>query len=329
MKHATLRQLKIFASVARHLSFARAAEELHLTQPAISGQIRKLEEHAGVALFEQVGKKTHLTAAGADLVGIVHAIVEQFEAAENAMAQHQGVSGGRLKVAAISAGDYFLPRLLVEFIGRHPGVTLSFTVHNREGLLEHIAGNRTDLAVMVRPPADAEVVALPFAPHPYVIVAATTHPLAGERGITRERLLREPFVVREKGSDTWKSMEDGLGRDVDRLRIAMEIRSTETIKQAVIAGMGVSFLSAHTVSRELQSGELCVLAVEGFPLMLHWYVVHLRHKRLLPVAQAFKDFLAEEGAGLIERIVPVPGTSGSGLWPDPEPTSPHHSPRFS
>ena len=159
MKHATLRQLKVFASVARHLSFARAAEELHLTQPAVSGQIKKLEEHAGVALFEQLGKKTHLTAAGADLLGIVRSIIEQFEVAEHAMTQHKGVSGGRLNVAAISAGDYFLPRLLVEFIGRHQGVTLNFTVHNREGLLAHLAANLTDLAIMARPPDDADMVA--------------------------------------------------------------------------------------------------------------------------------------------------------------------------
>jgi DNA-binding transcriptional LysR family regulator len=306
MKHATLRQLKVFDSVARHLSFSRAAEELHLTQPAVSTQIAKLEEHAGNALFEQLGKKIFLTPAGTELLRIGRAIIAQFEEAEEAMAQFRGICGGKLNVGVISAGDYFFPRMLVEFAGRHPGVTLNFTVHNREELLAHIAGNLTDLAIMVRPPADADVVALPFAPHPYVIVAAPTHPLAGVREVARERLLREPFVVREKGSDTWKSMEDGLGRDVEHLRIAMEIRSTETIKQAVIAGMGVSFLSAHTVSRELQSGELCVLDVVGFPLMLNWYVVHLRHKRLLPVAQAFKDFLLEDGAALIERIVPVP-----------------------
>jgi len=315
MRHATLRQLKIFESVARQLSFSRAAEELHLTQPAVSTQVARLEEHAGNALFEQLGKKIFLTPAGTELLRISRGIIAQFEEAENAMAQYRGICGGKLNVGVISAGDYFFPHLLVEFAGRHRGVALNFTVHNREGLLAHIAENRTDLAIMVRPPADAEVVALPFAPHPYVIVAAPTHPLAGLRGVARERLLGEPFVVREKGSDTWKSMEDGLGRDVDRLRIAMEIRSTETIKQAVIAGMGVSFLSAHTVSRELQSGELCVLDVEGFPLMLHWYVVHLRHKRLLPVAQAFKDFLLEDGAGLILKIVPVPGCQVSDLTP--------------
>src|SRR4029079_14108872 len=143
MKHATLRQLKVFASVARHLSFARAAEELHLTQPAISGQIRKLEENAGVALFEQVGRKTHLTAAGADLLGTVRSIIEQFEVAEHAMTQHKGVAGGKLQRAPSSGGEYVLPRLLVEFIGRHHGVTLNFTVHNREGLLAHLAANLT------------------------------------------------------------------------------------------------------------------------------------------------------------------------------------------
>jgi DNA-binding transcriptional LysR family regulator len=303
LRHATLRQLKVFEAVARHLSFSRAAEELHLTQPAVSTQVAKLEGLAGNTLFEQLGKKIYLTPAGVELLRIGRAILLQFDAAEDAMAQFRGISGGRLDVGVISAGDYFFPRMLVEFAGRHPGVTLNFTVHNREGLLAHIAGNQTDLAIMVRPPAEGDVVALPFAPHPYVIVAAPTHPLAGLR-VTRERLMQEAFVVREKGSDTWKSMEDGLGADIARLRISMEIRSTETIKQAVMAGFGLSFLSAHTVSRELQSGSLAVLDVDGFPLMLNWYVVHLRDKRLLPVTQAFKDFLLEDGAGLIEKIVP-------------------------
>jgi DNA-binding transcriptional LysR family regulator len=303
MRHATLRQLKIFAAVAHHLSFARAAEELHLTQPAVSGQIKKLEEHAGVPLFEQVGKKTHLTAAGADLVGIVRAIVEQFEAAEHAMTQHKGVSGGRLNVAVISAGDYFLPRLLVEFIGRHHGVTLNFTVHNREGLLAHLAANRTDLAIMARPPSDQDMVAEPFAPHPYVIVAAPSHPLAGRRRIEMRRIVREPFVVRERGSDTWQSMQEAFGSHLDDLQVALEITSTETLKQAVMAGLGIGFLSAHTIAQELRTKSLVVLDVRGFPRVQKWYVVHRRQKRLAPVAQAFKTFLIEEGAGLLARVM--------------------------
>ena len=214
MKHATLRQLKVFEAVARHLSFSRAAEELHLTQPAVSTQIRTLEEHAGQPLFEQFGKKVYLTPAGAELLQISRTIIQQFEAAEIAMAQFKGVSGGKLNVGVISAGDYFFPRLLVEFLGRHDGVTLNFTVHNREGLLAHIAENLTDLAIMVRPPTDLDTVNQPFAPHPYVIVAPPSHPLVGRSRIELGEVMREPFIVRERGSDTWKSMQEGFGGDL-------------------------------------------------------------------------------------------------------------------
>ncbi|HEX7889786.1 MAG TPA: LysR family transcriptional regulator [Ramlibacter sp.] len=314
MRHATLRQLKVFEAVARHRSFSRAAEELHLTQPAVSTQVRKLEDHAGLPLFEQLGKKIHLTPAGTQMLQSSREIIQKFQEAEEAMAQYKGVSGGRLNVSVISAGDYFFPRLLVEFAQCHAGVTLNFGVCNREELLTQLKDNVTDLAVMVRPPEDADTVAEPFAPHPYVIVAAPTHPLAKTPRIAMSRIVRDPFVVREKGSDTWNSMMDGFGTQLANVNIAMEIRSTETIKQAVMAGMGVSFLSAHTVGRELQSGSLVVLDVQGFPLMLNWYVVHRRAKRLPPVAQAFKDFLLQDGATLIDRALgftkkPAPRTA--------------------
>ena len=305
MKNATLRQLKVFEAVARHRSFSRAAEELHLTQPAVSTQVRKLEEHAGLPLFEQLGKKIHLTPAGAQMLQSSREIIQKFQEAEEAMAQYKGVSGGRLNVSVISAGDYFFPRLLVEFAQRHEGVTLNFGVCNREELLAQLRDNVTDLAVMVRPPEDEDTVAEPFAPHPYVIVAAPTHALAKTPRIPPARVIREPFVVREKGSDTWNSMVEGFGHHLPGLNIAMEIRSTETIKQAVIAGMGVSFLSAHTVSRELQAGSLAVLDVQGFPVLLNWFVVHRRAKRLPPVAQAFKNFLLADGAGQIDQALGI------------------------
>jgi DNA-binding transcriptional LysR family regulator len=230
-------------------------------------------------------------------------IIQKFQEAEEAMAQFKGVSGGRLNVSVISAGDYFFPRLLVEFAQRHTGVSLNFGVCNREELLAQLKENVTDLAVMVRPPEDSDTVAEPFAPHPYVIVAAPNHPLARTARIPASRIIRDPFVVREQGSDTWNSMVEGFGSYLGGLNIAMQIRSTETIKQAVIAGMGVSFLSAHTVSRELQAGSLTVLDVQGFPLMLNWYVVHRRSKRLPPVAQAFKNFLLQDGAALIDQAL--------------------------
>jgi DNA-binding transcriptional LysR family regulator len=303
MKNATLRQLKVFEAVARNLSFSRAAEELHLTQPAVSTQVKKLEEHAGLPLFEQLGKKIHLTPAGHEMLHSGRVIIQQFSEIEQAMTQFKGVAGGKLNVTVISAGDYFFPRLLVDFAKRHSGVTLNFGVCNREELLEQLTDNLTDLAIMVRPPLDMDTVNEPFAPHPYVIVAAPDHPLAGKRRIPVLRLAREPFVVREKGSDTWNSMQEGFGAHLAQLNIAMEIKSTETIKQAVMAGMGVTFLSAHTISRELRAGSLTVLDVQGFPLMLHWYVVHRKNKRLPPVAQAFKAFLINEGAALIEQAM--------------------------
>jgi DNA-binding transcriptional LysR family regulator len=304
MKNATLRQLKVFETVARHLSYSRAAAELHLTQPAVSTQIKTLEGHVGLSLFEQLGKKVYLTPGGAELLEFSRAIIQLFQEAEESLTQFKGISGGKLNVAVISAGDYFFPRLLVEFARSHAGVVLNLTVHNREELLAQLAANRTDLAIMVRPPQHLDTVNQSFAPHPYVIVAAPDHPLVGKKKIALAQLKREPFVVREKGSDTWNSMEDGFGEHLKDLNIAMEIKSTETIKQAVIAGMGIGFLSAHTISLELQAGSLAVLDVEGFPVMLDWFVVHRKNKRLPPVALAFKNFLLSEGAAQIQRIIP-------------------------
>src|SRR5919206_2903730 len=188
MRNATLRQLKVFEAVARHRSFSRAAEELHLTQPAVSTQVRKLEDHAGLPLFEQLGKKVHLTPAGAQMLLSSREIIQKFKEAEEAMAQFKGVSGGRLNVSVISAGDYFFPRLLVEFAQRHEGVTFNFNVVNREELLAQLKDNVTDLAVMVRPPEDEDTVAEAFAPHPYVIVASPQHPLARTKFIPMARI---------------------------------------------------------------------------------------------------------------------------------------------
>ncbi|CAM2183613.1 RuBisCO operon transcriptional regulator [Paraburkholderia sacchari] len=309
MRNATLRQLKVFETVARHLSFSRAAEELHLTQPAVSTQVKQLEDHAGLPLFEQLGKKIYLTPAGSEMLHYSRAIIQQFHEVDEAMSQLKGISGGKLNVAVISAGDYFFPRLLAEFTRRYKGVQLNLSVHNREQLLQQLSTNQTDLAVMVRPPHTTDAINEAFAPHPYVIVAAPSHPLANKRGIKLSTLANEAFIVRERGSDTWNSMEEGFAGKITNLKIAMEIQSTETIKQAVIAGMGIAFLSAHTVSLELQVGHLTVLDVEGFPVMLNWYLVHRKNKRLPPVALAFKRFLLEEGKQLIEDITRVSESS--------------------
>ncbi|GAB5095328.1 LysR family transcriptional regulator [Caballeronia sp. HLA56] len=310
LRNATLRQLKIFETVARRLSFSRAAEELYLTQPAVSTQVKQLEEHAGMPLFEQLGKKIYLTTAGNEMLHHSRAILEQFREADDAMARLKGVSGGTLNVAVISAGDYFFPRLLAAFTKRNTDVRLNLAVHNREELLHQLTDNLTDLAVMVRPPRDMDTVNISFAPHPYVIVAPPDHPLVGLKDVPLEALADEPFIVRERGSDTWNSMEEGFAGRLANLNVAMEITSTETIKQAVIAGMGVSFLSAHTISMELQVGKLAVLDIKGFPVMLNWFVVHRNNKRLPPVALAFKQFLVDEGAAQIEAITHIVASTG-------------------
>lgn len=298
MRNATVRQLKVFECVARHGSFTRAAAELHLTQPAVSLQVKDLEQHVGLPLFEQIGRHIHLTPAGAEMLLHSRAIMARFRDAEEAMQVLRGTAG-TLRVAVISAGDYFLPRILGDFVAEHPGVALDLAVVNRTELLARLADNRVDLAILTRPPPRTQAVSATFSPHPYVFVAAPTHPLARKQRIPLATVLKERFVIRERGSETRNVIARAFGTAFDKVDLAMEISSTETIKQAVSAGLGVSFVSAHTLALERQAGHLCVLDVQGFPLLLDWYVVHHRGKRLPPVATAFRAFLLEHGAKLV------------------------------
>ena len=309
MRNATLRQLKVFEAVGRLLSFSRAAQELHLTQPAVSIQVKKLEEHAGLPLFEQLGKKIYLTPAGSEMLQSARAIIALFQQTDEALAHFKGIPGGKLSVGVISAGDYFFPKLLVDFMRRHAGTQLDFAVYNRNELLARLADNLTDLAVMVRPPQDADTTQQAFAPHPYVILAAPGHPLVGKKRIPLAKLVNQPFVVRENGSDTRHAMHEFFGAGFDDLTISMEIRSTETIKQAVMAGMGLSFLSLHTLGLELDNKLIAILNVEGAPVVRAWSVVHTLSKVLSPAAEAFRYFTLERGERFLgaqfERYAPL------------------------
>jgi len=303
MKNATFRQMKVFEAVARHLNYSRAAEELRLSQPAVSIHVKQLERHAGLQLFEQLGKRVYLTPAGQQMLHYSRAIIQQLKEAEEALAALKGIRGGVLDIAVISAGDYFFPGLLAEFCRRHENVTVQLSVSNREEIVHQLAENTTDLAVLLRPPASPDMIAHAFAPQRHVIIAAPGHALARKRNIPLQALTSEAFIVRERGSDTRLAMEELLKEFRIKINVTMEIKSTETIKQAVIAGMGISFLSAHTIGRDLEAGRLAVLDVEGFPVMRKWHIVHRGNKRLPAVALAFKEFLLQEGAALIERLV--------------------------
>lgn len=302
MKNATLRQLRVFESAARHLSLTRAAEELHLTPPAISIQIRQLEGHAHAELFERVGRRLRLTEAGEEVLAHTRQVLGHIRAAEEAIAGLGSLEQGLLDVGVINAGDHFLPWLVAAFRERHPGIRARLAVGNREELLERLAAHALDLAVMSQPPVDRAFAAQPFAPHPHVLVAGAGHPLVGRRGLTLARLADEPLITREPGSATHLVMDQAFAQAGVVPRLEMEIASNETIKQSVAAGFGIGFLSYHCVQQEVALGRLAVLHVKGFPVMRRWYVVHRRGRRLPRIAEAFERFLIERGARLIRRI---------------------------
>jgi DNA-binding transcriptional LysR family regulator len=299
IRYVTLRQLKVFETVARHLSFSRAAAELHLSQPAVSMQVKSLEDQAGLALFEQIGKRIFLTEAGEELHRRSHAIARELAEGQEALDAMRGVSHGRLSIALVSTAKYFAPPLLGRFLKAHPGVTLRLAVDNREAVIAQLAANEVDFAIMGRPPQNLETVAEPFARHPHVIIAPPSHPLAVRRRIPLARLASETFIIREPGSGTRGLLERLFAEHALPLRVSMEMASNETIKQAVIAEMGISLLSLHTVGLELAAGRLVTLDVHGLPIVRDWYIVHLAQKRLSPVAQALKGFLLSEAAKLL------------------------------
>ncbi len=298
--HLTLRQLKIFEAVARHLSFSRAADELHLTQPAVSMQVRSLEEAAGLPLTEQVGKKIFLTEAGVELARHARVVAQQLREAEEALDAMKGLRGGLLNIAAVSTAKYFVPRLLAAFRDNHPEVELRLGVHNREAIVQQLADNEIDLAIMGRPPQELETVSEPFADNPLVFIAAPDHPLARLKRIGPPRLAEEIFLLREPGSGTRAAMERFLAENGVVPQRTVEMTSNETIKQAVMAGMGISFISERTIALELATDHIARLNVAGTPLKRQWYVVHRAEKRLLPAAEAFRRFLLSESGGLIE-----------------------------
>ncbi len=313
MKNVTLRQLKVFEAVANHLSFSRAAEELHLTQPAVSMQVQALAEQAGVPLFEQMGKKIFLTAAGEEMLRHARRVSQQLREAGDALAAIRGAKGGRLMLGVVSTAKYFAPRLLVAFRDQHPHADLRLGVFNRETLVNRLADNQIDLAIMGTPPKEVDTVSSVFADHPHVIVAAADYHLAGRKRIAPADLASEPFLIREPGSGTRGAMERFFAGHGVSLLNTTEMDSNETIKQAVMAGMGLSFISDHTIGLELAAGRLVRLPVTGTPVMRQWFVVHRADKQLLPMTNAFLDFVRAEGPRLIVKqapIVPIETASG-------------------
>ena len=295
MKNITFRQIRVFTEVARRLSFVRAAEALHLTPPAVTMQVKEIESQVGLALFERQGRHVSLTTTGEYFLVYAKRLLATLKDADDAMARLKHLEGGLLTIGMVSTAQYFVPRLLARFRDEHPGIDVRLQVTtNREALLVLLRNNEVDLAVMGRPPGELAVRSEPFAAHPLVIVAPPGHPLATGEHPPAAVLEGAPFVVREGGSGTRAAMEHFFREHRVTPRITMEMSSNETIKQAVMAGMGLGFLSLHTVGLEVRSGLLKVVSVEGTPVMRTWNLVHLLAKMLSPAAEAFRYFMLEE-----------------------------------
>ena len=308
LKNATFRQLAAFHAVARLGSVSRAAAELHLTQPAVSIQLKLLEESAGAPLLEREGRGVRLSDAGVLMADYAARILDLWREAGDEMAAQQGVFSGTLRVGAVTTAEYLLPPLLVAFAGQHPGVKVKLRVGNRDEIVHMLAGQEVDLAIMGRPPAELKTTAVAFAKHPMAFLASPQHPLMQQRRITLDDVVGANLLVRERGSGTRTTLER-LYKDAGvPLRIGSEMSSNEAIKQMCAAGFGAAFLSLHTCGLELDAKLLAVLPMAGNPLEREWFVMHLATRRLPQLAQAFKQFLADEGQALIHdqlRVKPA------------------------
>ena len=288
--HTTFRQLEIFEAIARLGSFTRASEELYLTQPTVSMQMKKLTDTVGSPLVEQVGKKVLLTEDGRELAQATREIFAILDRFQQSAAQRRGLEKGQLKLMAITTASYFAPRLLGEFSKLHPGIEVSLRVTNREQVLASMADNLDDLYILGQPPDEMAVEATPIMDNPIVVLAAPDHPLAGGQRLSLQRLAQEPWVLREGGSGTRKAIERVFQEHGLTLKPRFELGSNEAIKQAILGGLGISALSCHALTLH-QPGQFAVLDVEDFPIQRHWYAVHPAGRQPSVVARAFLDFL--------------------------------------
>jgi DNA-binding transcriptional LysR family regulator len=293
-RRITFRQLETFAAVARLKSFSRAAEALHLTQPAVSIQIRQIADAVGLPVFEQHGREIALTPAGEELLVAARGLDDVWNRFESAIAGLKGLRRGKLRVALVTTAKYFLPRMLGAFCRRYPDIDIELEIANRERIVERLRGNQDDLYVMSYPPTDLDIVSRPFLDNELVVVAPPGHPAAGRR-LTLADLAGEHFLLREPGSGSRHAVDEHLRTAGVRLDVRLSLASNEAIRDLVASGLGLAVLSRHALGDAIERGELVVLDVAGFPLRRPWSVVHLRGKVLPLPAQAFLDELLRAG----------------------------------
>lgn len=299
MNQATLHQLKVFEAAARHGSFTRAAEELFLTQPTVSMQIKQLTKSVGLPLFEQVGKRLYLTEAGRELFATCRQIFDTIAQFEMKVADLKGLKQGQLRLAVITTAKYFVPRLLGPFCQLYPGIDISLQVTNHEGILERMMGNMDDLYIMSQVPENIDVHCQPFLENPLVVFAPANHPLTNERNIPIERLGEEPFIMREPGSGTRRAVQSLFDQHGIKVKVKLELGSNEAIKQAIAGGLGISILSRHTLLTD--AAEFSILDVQNFPIKRTWYMVYPSGKQLSIVARTYYEYLINAARMIVEQ----------------------------
>ncbi|MFW6358081.1 MAG: LysR substrate-binding domain-containing protein [Chroococcales cyanobacterium] len=298
MIQATLHQLEVFETVARHGSFTKAAEELYITQPTVSSQVKQLTKAVGLPLFEQIGKRLYLTDAGRELLSTCQQIFEKLDNFEMTVADMKGTKQGQLRLGVITTAKYFVPRVLGSFCEQYPGIDVSLQVTNHQTLHQRMLNNEDDIYVMSQPPGDLDLCSQVFLENPLVVVARHDHRLAGKRSISIKELNDEAFIMRESGSGTRYAVQNLFSKHKVNVKVRLELGSNEAIKHTIAGGLGISVLSQHTLISEGVNSELTILDVEHFPIKRHWYATYLAGKQLSVIAQTFLEFLLKESKNL-------------------------------
>lgn len=302
MKNLTLRQIRIFLSAAKHMSFARAAEEMHITAAAVSLQIKEMEDDMQIALFTRENRKVELTSAGEYFLLYARRVVSTLNEASTMMDRLRGSQMGMLKIGLVSTAKYFLPKVLGQFKQEFPNAQIRIDVRNRQQLVELLRDGDIDIAIMGRPPKEIDTRVEPFASHPHLFIANPSHPLAGRTNLNPQVLNQYELISRENGSGTRFIMETYLAEHGLTPIVSMEMSSNETIKQAVMADLGISFVSLHTIGAELKAGQIAVLDIQDTPVMRTWHVVALNKRNASQMAEAFRYFMLEKGGSILDEM---------------------------
>ena len=303
-RRMSLRQLQVFEAVARLLSYTRAAQELYLSQPTVSMQIKKLEADIGLPLTEQIGKKISLTEAGHALYQVSRDIMGTLNRFEMEIDDQKGLRTGQLRISVVTTANYFAPRLIGKFIQQYPGITVSLDVGNRAHILQRMSQNMDDIYLVGKPPDSSELGFEPYLENPMVVVAPVNHPLVSKKQIPLAEIADQPFIIREPGSGTRIAVEQLFAQHGHPLNIRMDLGSNESIKQGILGGLGLAVISQHTLTSGDLS-ELAILDVEEFPISWQWYVGHPQGKRLSIVAKTFIEFMYKEGPLLLPESMSV------------------------